>query len=172
MKPSRKLLSSVIFFSMTSHLVQAASDITISNQLNSDITGTSPFRDVTNNGGTSNLQVVTLVGALGTSNVVVTTNTAAGGAPFNGRLEVKDTITWGAANSLSLNADANIVIGATINSIGGGSLNLTSVGAVSFDADVTLIGAPAGLSVNSLGVTQTESRKLLVDGFANIRMYS
>jgi hypothetical protein len=168
MKPSRKLLSSVIFFSMTSHLVQAASDITISNQVNSDITGTSPFRDATNNGGTSNLQVVTLVGALGTSNVVVTTNTGAGGAPFNGRLEVKDSITWASANSLSLNADSNLIIGATINSIGGGSLNLTSIGSVSFDADITMIGAPAGLSVNSNGVTQTIPRKLLVDGLANI----
>jgi len=135
MKPSRKLLSSVIFFTMSSHFVHAAADITISNQVNSDITASTPFRDATDNGGTSNLQVVTLVGALGSTNVMVTTTTSSGTAPLGGQIRVADSITWNTSNSLSLNASSNIVVGATINSINGGAVNLTSVGPVAFDAD-------------------------------------
>ena len=168
MKPSRKLLSSVIFFSMSSHLVQAATDINISNQANSDITLSTPFVDATNNGGTSNLQVVTLVGALGSSNVLVST-ASAGLNPLEGKLEVKDSIAWNSNRTLSLNADSNIVIGATITSLGGGgSLNLTAVSTVAFDADVTLLGAAANLTVTSGGISQASGRKLLVDGLADL----
>ncbi len=148
--------------------MQAASDITISNAADSDITTSTPFKDATNNGGTSNLRVVTLVGALGSSDVVVTT-TSTGGAPFNGRLEVKDSIAWNTNRTLTLFADSNLVVGATITNPGaGGSLVLNSVGSTSFDADVTLGGAPANLTVNSAGISQTVGRKLLVDGLADL----
>lgn len=165
MKPSRKLLSSVIFVTLTSHMVHAASDITISGGNDLDITSSTPFKDATNNGGASNLSVITLTGALGSSNVVVSTNTLAG--PPNGSISVIDSVTWNTSNSLTLSADTNIAVGATINSIGGGALNLSSGGTVSFDADVFLSVPAPGLTVNSSGVTQTAGRKLLVDGQAD-----
>ncbi|MES2924057.1 MAG: autotransporter domain-containing protein [Verrucomicrobiota bacterium] len=168
MKPSRKLLSTVIFFTMSSHLLHAATDITISNGFNTDITGASPFGDSPSDGGTSNLNVVTLVGALGATPVQVTTATAAGVAPSGGRITVLDSVTWNTPNTLSLVANSNIVIGATITTIGGGSLNLNAATTVAFDADVTLIGAPANLTVTSGGISQALVRKLLIDGLADL----
>lgn len=168
MKPSRKLLSSIIYLSMSTPLVQAASDITISNSPASDITPSSPYMDLTNNGGTSNVNVVNLLGALGSSSVVVNTQTATGGAPFNGRITVQDSITWGGASSVTLIANESIFVAATINSVGGGSLNLNAAGSVSFDADVILSGGTSQLTVDSTGITQSAPRKLLVDGLADL----
>ncbi|MCF7732023.1 MAG: autotransporter domain-containing protein [Akkermansiaceae bacterium] len=165
MKPSRNLLSSVIVFSMTSQLLQGAADITISNGGNSDITPTTPFMDLTDNGGgPSNLNVTTLVGALGAGPAVVDTFTTTGSGPFGGRITVVDSITWTSLNSLSLKADGNIEVGATITNNAGGGLSLTAGSGVAFNADVILSG---GVSVVSSGVTQAVTRKLLIGGLAD-----
>ena len=168
MKPSHQLLCSAIFLAMSSPLLHAAADITISNGNDADITLTTPFKDLTDNGGpASNLKVLTLVNALGASPVLVTTVTAGGSAPLGGRLTVVDSITWNSTNPLTLTANSNILVGATVTNNAGGGLGLNSGTDVAFNADIILSGGTSSLTVTSTGVTQQATRKLLIDGLAD-----
>ena len=155
---------------MSSPLLHAAADITISNANDLDITAPpGPFKDATDNGGpASNLKVVTLVGTLGPAPVLVTTATSGGSAPFGGRITVVDSITWNSTNALTLTANSSILIGATITNTAGGGLALNAVTDVAFNADVILSGGTSQLVVTSAGIAQQATRKLLIDGLADL----
>jgi len=175
MKPSRKLLSSVIFFTMSQHLVQAAADITIGNGPNVDIAtgptfqGSTTLQDATNNGGSSNLNVLTLTSALATNSTLVRTQTGSGSAAFGGRITVLDSVNWASSNLLHLHSSADTEIGATITNTVGARFAITAVTSVALNADVTLSGGTSNLSVTTGGdITQASSRKILVDGQADI----
>ncbi len=167
MKPYRKLLSSVIVFTMSAHLLHAAADITIGSAANLDITLSTPFQDASNNGGPSNLNTSTLTTALGSSSVLVTT-TSGGIAPTTGRITVLVPITWSNVNSLSLAADSIIAVDATVTNNGGGGFVLTAAAGVAFNSDVILSGGASNLSVVSQGITQAPLRKLLISGLADL----
>ena len=79
-----------------------------------DMTGTSPFSDATNNGGTSRMSVGALETALAGGNVTVTTQTASGSAPKGGTITIDDGggggVQWGTTSMLKLQADNQILI--------------------------------------------------------------
>ena len=169
MKPSRKFLSSVIFFTMSSHLLHGAADVLISGDTDQDISSGPVFRDLTNDGGESRLQNNTLASSLALSNSTVTTNTVAGSAPNGGQIILKDSLAWSSSSSLFLVADTSMVITATITSIGGGGLNINSGTSVAFATELTLQGSPANLTVISSGITQGDpSRKMSINGLADL----
>ena len=155
---------------MSSPLLHGAADITISNGGDSDITAPpGPFKDASDNGGpASNLKVVTLVGTLGPAPVLVTTATSGGSAPLGGRITVVDSITWNSTNALTLTANSSILVGATVTNNAGGGLTLSAVTDVAFNADVILSGGTSQLAVTSAGISQQATRKLLIDGLADL----
>ena len=155
---------------MSSPLLHGAADITISNGGDSDITAPpGPFKDASDNGGpASNLKVVTLVGTLGPAPVLVTTATSGGSAPLGGRITVVDSITWNSTNALTLTANSSILVGATVTNNAGGGLTLNAVTDVAFNADVILSGGTSQLAVTSAGISQQATRKLLIDGLADL----
>src|SRR5690606_9411924 len=70
---------------------------------------------------TAVIQVSDLTAQLAACNVVVVTTGA--GADI-GTITVSDTISWATANSLTLTADANIVVNALIENTGGADVTL------------------------------------------------
>ncbi len=168
MKPSKKLICSFVFLSLTSLHLHGATDITISSAPNSFITPTSPFRDIADDGGTSNLNIATLVPALSPGNVIVTTATSTGTAPAGGRITVLIPVTWSTANSLTLQADSSIVVGATITANAGGSLFLNATGGgVALNSDVLLSGGTSNFTVNAGGtIIDGVSTTITVGGLA------
>ncbi|HYA21059.1 MAG TPA: filamentous hemagglutinin N-terminal domain-containing protein, partial [Burkholderiales bacterium] len=85
--------------------------------------------------------------ALGSANVVVTTNNAAGTGA--GNITVVDPITWASTNSLTLTAASNISINASVTTGAAGSaLILNAGGNVTQTA---VIGGPGGLTQSGAG---------------------
>ncbi|WP_147375696.1 filamentous hemagglutinin N-terminal domain-containing protein [Noviherbaspirillum cavernae] len=101
------------------NLLLDPADITISNAADSDISTTSPFGDLSNNGGTSVLKVSTLQNALANGNVTVTTSTSSGTAPNGGTITVDDSISWSTVNQLQLKADNRIQLNANVSGAAG-----------------------------------------------------
>ncbi len=112
-------------------------DLTISNDANSNVSGSSPFQST---GGNSNVNISTLLAALNAGNVVI--QTTSGGSGGNGDIFVNTDIgasnTWNNSNSLTLTAYRNIVANANITNGGNGDIVLradntgTGIGTVSF----------------------------------------
>ena len=100
----------------TGILLLDPTNITISNNPNTDVTGTPPFGYENDGDGSSNLNITTLQSALASSNVTVTTTSAGGDA---GNITVLDTLTWTSANMLTLQAANQILINATVTGSNG-----------------------------------------------------
>ena len=102
----------------TGMLLLDPSNINISNAADSDISATSPFVDLTNNGGTSNLNVITLQNLLASTFVTVDTSSA-GAVAGEGVITVVDPITWASTSTLFLNSNAQTRINAAITATNG-----------------------------------------------------
>ncbi len=122
-------------------------DIQISTGGDSDITATTPFRDATDNGGTSVLNTTTLQNQLALTPVEVTTSTSAGSAPLGGTISVLNPVTWANANSLTLTANNQIRVDAALTSSGGAPIILNAGGLIS----------QAGGSISTSGLLTTTS---------------
>jgi fibronectin-binding autotransporter adhesin len=71
------------------------------------------------------LTVATLIAALGSANVTVSTSGSSGSGTGGGSITVANALTWSSANTLTLNAASNIYINAPISAVNGG-LTLTA----------------------------------------------
>ena len=125
-----------------------------------DMTGSSPFADATDNGGTSRMTVGALEAALAAGNVTVTTKTASGTAPLGGTITIDDAdsngLQWSSGNMLKLEAANRIVINSHIEGYNG-TLWLDAVNGATQKTG-TVIGANAllltgGGNWNLAGVT-------------------
>ncbi len=137
-------------------------DITISTAASTPTLsfGGSSFSDTTTT--SSNLNVTTLTGQLGLSNVIVTTASALGG---NGDITVNNAINYTSANSLTLNADRNITVVAGsggINNLGTGALTLTGsgTGSIAIDETISTSGGTITLTSGSAGVTLASAKSI------------
>ncbi|TCS37534.1 filamentous hemagglutinin family protein [Paucimonas lemoignei] len=88
-----------------------------------DMTGSEPFRDATDNGGTSRMSVGALETALAGGNVTVTTTTASGTAPKGGTITIDDGngggVQWNSGSTLRLQASNRIVINSHVEGYNG-----------------------------------------------------
>jgi filamentous hemagglutinin family protein len=89
--------------------------ITISNAVDSNVTGSSPFEPEA--AGPAILNVDTLTGALALADVIV--QAAYYGSPDPGNITVADAINWNASTKLTLNTANNIYINASITNPNG-----------------------------------------------------
>ncbi len=111
----------------TGTLLLDPTDIYISNSLDNNITSSSPFSAVSPL-PSSDLNINTLLAALNLSNVIVTTASSANAA---GNIFVLAPIISNSPNSLTLNANNDIIIGELISLQG--ALNLQAQGVVQND---------------------------------------
>ncbi|MES2658819.1 MAG: hypothetical protein V4689_09375 [Verrucomicrobiota bacterium] len=159
MKPSRKLLSSVIFLCMGTPSLHAAGLITIGGG-DSNITASPTFSPVSY-ASDATVSELSVVSALGSNAVVTVSNSGAGGAGIN----VISPVSWTNANSLVLNAHDNINVAAAISNFSGGGLTLTANnGGVALNGVVEFTG-----SINvqaTAGITQDNTHILRADGLA------
>lgn len=151
----------------TSHL-HAAADITISTSPNSFITPDSPFRDIDNNGGTSNLNITTLLSRYSVRDTLVTTNTITGTAPQGGRILLMAPVSLTSPFTLTLQADSSIVLAAPISVSGGGSLIMETISAgVSMNNSINLSGLGSRMTVTTRGpISQAPAGTITVGGDA------
>jgi filamentous hemagglutinin family protein len=114
---------------------------------NVNITPSSPFEPMTA-GPTTTLDVVTLQGALATGNVIVRTDKATpiGGADL-GNITVSIPITWGTPNSLTLQANNDIIISFAITG-GSGSVNAKARKDIIVSSPITTSGGAISLTAN------------------------
>ena len=103
--------------------------------------GTQTGTQFTPNANDSNINASTLLSALATANVNVTTGT--GGAQ-QGNITVTAPLSWTAPTNLALQAAGNIFINAAIN--GGGSVGLQSNLATTISAPITLARGGIGIA--------------------------
>ncbi len=161
MKPSRKFLSSAIFFSMGAHSLQAAGILTLGGA-NNNITGGPTFSPVIL-GSDSAVSETDVVNALNVNPLVTVSNSAdPGGAGIN----VISPVSWLNSNTLKLDARGGIDVSAALtNIIGGGSLQLTANnGGVALNGVVEISNA---LTVQATaGITQDNSHILKAGGLA------
>jgi hypothetical protein len=116
------LVDTTAVHGFTGTLLLDPNDITISVAADTGTmvwTGTQ-FNDVT--AAASNWSVATLQARLATNNVLITTNPGAGGT---GNITVSNAVTWSAANTLTLFANNDINVNASITYTGVGNTSLT-----------------------------------------------
>jgi filamentous hemagglutinin family protein len=109
------------------------------------------------NGDDSTLSVATLVTALSTANVTVSTGS---GGTQNGDITVADNVTWGENTVLTLDAANDIIFNADVTATGeDAGLALKYGGDYTFNsgASLTLSGANASLSMNDQAYTLIHS---------------
>ena len=121
--------------------------------------GTTTFTASANSGTIAN---TTLASALGSNNVVVSTT---GGGAQQGNITVSSAINWATANTLTLRADNNVLVGNTITGTSGGLTlsagNTTTTGSVTISnpINVRVFSATAGsagtISLASAGTAVT-----------------
>ena len=127
-------------------------DITISSASTSDATASGGVFAPNSGVSAANINVADLVGALGGSNVTVTTaNTGVSGAGL-GDIQVNAAITWTAPTTLSLNAARDVNLNQAITGTDG-SLAVTA------GRDVT-VGAAITTTTGQLGFTAVQDVKL------------
>jgi filamentous hemagglutinin family protein len=122
----------------TGTLLLDPTDITISNAVNNNVNGATPFSPTVDN-GPSNLNVTTLQTALAAANVTV--QTRATGAQL-GDITVVDPISWTANRSLTLDAHNKIYINAAIT-----ARNALTLTANDVDITANLIEASGGANL-------------------------
>ncbi|OWW20800.1 hypothetical protein [Noviherbaspirillum denitrificans] len=128
-------------------------DVTISNAAQStSMTSGALFSDGT--ASISNVNVATLVGALGSTSVVV--DASAGSGSGTGTITVADPVTWGSASSLTLKATTDVTVNASITNTGSASLNLYGNGAIVVNNPVS-VGGNFSVAGTSGGITQATS---------------
>lgn len=116
--------------------------------------------------GDSLLTVATLQAALATTQVVVTTDNAAGTGA--GNINVVDAVTWASDTSLTLNATADININATITGGGGSRLALNSAnGNINQTSAISMVTLSATASAGAVNLTKPGNQVQQVAGFAN-----
>ncbi len=102
-------------FGRTGTLLLDPFDVTISSGSTSN--GSLSSGTFTPSGNSSVINATTLVNALGTANVNVTTGSS---GSQNGDITVSSALTWASGNTLTLNANRNIAINADITATNGG----------------------------------------------------
>lgn len=116
--------------------------------------------------GDSLLTVAILQAALANTQVVVTTDNAAGTGA--GNIQVVDAVTWASDTSLTLNATADINLNATITGGAGSRLALNSTtGNINQTAAITVVALSATASAGSVNLTNPGNQVQRVAGFAN-----
>ncbi|MDI1273618.1 filamentous hemagglutinin N-terminal domain-containing protein [Polaromonas sp.] len=116
--------------------------------------------------GDSLLTVATLQAALANTQVVVTTDNAAGTGA--GNIQVVDAVSWTSDTSLTLNATADIKLNATITGGAGSRLALNSAtGNINQTAAITVVALSATASAGSVNLTNPGNQVQRVAGFAN-----
>ncbi|MFO0109596.1 MAG: filamentous hemagglutinin N-terminal domain-containing protein, partial [Alphaproteobacteria bacterium] len=124
-------------------------DMTISNAMSSDVTGSSPFDGF--GPSPSNLNVTTLQTALGTGNVTVQSSGGTGG---NGDITFVDAVAWNNANSLTVNASRHLTVNNTITNAGTGNItlnaNISATGDLTINNNITTGGSITGLAGRDL----------------------
>lgn len=116
--------------------------------------------------GDSLLTVATLQAALANTQVIVTTDNAAGTGA--GNINVVDAVTWVSDTSLTLNAAADININATITGGGGSRLALNSAnGNINQTAAISVVTLSATANAGSINLTNPGNQVQQLAGFAN-----
>ncbi len=116
--------------------------------------------------GDSLLTVATLQAALANTQVIVTTENAAGTGA--GNINVVDAVSWTSDTSLTLNATADININATITGGGGSRLALNSAnGNINQTAAISMVTLSATASAGSVNLTNPGNQVQRLAGFAN-----
>ncbi|WP_341916651.1 hypothetical protein, partial [Polaromonas sp. YR568] len=116
--------------------------------------------------GDSLLTVATLQAALANTQVIVTTDNAAGTGA--GNINVVDAVSWTSDTSLTLNATADININATITGGGGSRLALNSAnGNINQTAAISMVTLSATASAGSVNLTNPGNQVQRLAGFAN-----
>ncbi|MBL8379637.1 MAG: filamentous hemagglutinin N-terminal domain-containing protein, partial [Burkholderiales bacterium] len=111
--------------------------------------------------GTATIRWATIETQLGTSNVVITTSGTGG----SGDITVTNGYSYSSANSLTLNADRNIVITATASA---GGLNVagvtnTGTGAINLNAAVTVAtGSVTSVATGSISTAATSGTGIAI----------
>jgi hypothetical protein len=146
----------------TGALLLDPTDIMISTAANTPTLafGAGTFSDSTT--AASNLNVTTLTGQLGLSNVIVTTASPLAG---NGDITVNNAINYNSANTLTLSASRNITVVAGsggINNAGSGALTLTGGGAGSIDISesITTNGGTISLASGTGGINLASAKSV------------
>lgn len=148
-------------------------DIVISNGSNNNMSGSTPFTPVADNGSTV-LNVATLQAALASGDVIV--QTRATGAQ-TGNITVSNAISWSSGSTLTLDAHNNIIVNAGIAGnnlrfVVGNDLQLaaavTGTGSLTIQqaADSTTVGIGAS-AVGTLNLSTADLANI-TDGWNNI----
>lgn len=136
-----------------------------------NITSTSPFEAASNFYPYSELTIGTLLSALNSSNVIVTTASTASGT---GNIYVQTPISSSSTNSLTLQADNNIIIGHPISLQG--SLILQAQGLIQnqefqnnpINISAANISANAPIQTNGTNITLQASGNILLPSIGNV----
>ena len=172
MKPSRTILSSVIFLSMGAPLAHAAGSITIGGtevNVTTDFAGTtlSPL----NYGLDATVSELDLVSRLNAGPAGTSMTVTNAGNPAGAGITVANTVTWTDPSQLTLHAHDGITVNANLTNNFGGNLVLTADnGGVILNGDLRIIGNPttSTLAVTATsGITQTSGHILNVEGLAS-----
>lgn len=143
----------------------------VSGTIDFNITPSSPFEAASSFSPSSELSIATLLSALNSSNVIVTTASAANGT---GNIYVETPISSSSTNSLTLQADNNIIIGHPISLQG--SLILQAQGLIqnrasynnSINISATNISVNAPIQTNGTNITLQASGNILLPSTGNV----
>ncbi|MBN9220462.1 MAG: filamentous hemagglutinin N-terminal domain-containing protein, partial [Mesorhizobium sp.] len=168
-------------FGDTGYLLLDPYNLTISTTGSPTVPGSGPNFSPTQ---TSTLRVSTLVNALNSANVVVSTGTSGSQA---GDITVASAVQWSSGNSLTLSAYRNIAVNAGLTSTGGGAINLradssgTGTGTVSFASSAIKASTsgvvsiyynpasnPAGSGINTTSYTSSSDYSGNIAGGATL----
>ncbi len=155
-------------FASNGMLLLDPADITISNAVDSDITGASPFDST--GAATSNLNVTTLQNALASGSVTITSAAGAGGT---GNITFTDAVAWNSSNGLTVTASNNIIVNNTITNSGSGSItlnaNIAGAGSITINDDVSTGGSITALANRDVTLAATKTLTTGAAGTMNLR---
>ena len=150
----------MIFFCMGTHSVHAAGVITIGGS--SGNISPAPLFNPLDYNQDAEVFAFDVVNALAVSPTVTISNT---GNVLGGAINVTDAVDWFSGNTLALDSNKNINVGARLSNLSGGTLRLTANdGGVALNGAVEFTG-----SINiqaTAGITQNNSHILRADGLA------
>ncbi|XFA74145.1 CHAT domain-containing protein [Thermosynechococcaceae cyanobacterium Okahandja] len=156
----------------TGTLLLDPTDIFISDSSDSAISSSSPFQANPDTATLSYLNITTLLNALSSSNVIVTTASSAVGP--SGNITVQSPIISGSTNSLTLQADNNIIIQGQISIQG--ALDLQAQGAIQnnfflsnpINISAASIQANAPIQTNGTTITLNATGNIILPANGNI----
>jgi filamentous hemagglutinin family protein len=123
-------------------------DITINNI--SDTGGTISTIGIFNaTGPTSTILNTTLQNNLASSNVTISTTSTLSSVGSVGNITVSAPVDWNSGNSLTLQADNNIVVNSDITNLGKGSIALQAKNTISVNKNISTVGGNITLNSNT-----------------------